>query len=114
RPTEQEVLSAFYRSVRPIGFWGRTARSAGDDPRSVRRALGTTVLATVACAVSLFLTLVGVSKLILPHPDETWLLPVSSILGAALVTPFWWRRVTAQGHDGGSGGGSLQRPAPGG
>lgn len=91
RPTEPEVLLAFYRSVRPVGFWGRTPRSVGDDPRFVQRALGGTVLATVACAVSLFLALVGLSKLILPHPDETWLLPVLCIVGAALLTPFWWR-----------------------
>ena len=114
RPTEPDVLVAFYRSVRPVGFWGRTARSAGEDPRSLRRALGTTVLATLACAVSLFLALVGLSKLILPHPDETWLLPVLSMLGAALLTPFWWRRVAAQEHEGDSGGGSIRRPAPGG
>ncbi|MDE0177840.1 MAG: sodium transporter, partial [Gammaproteobacteria bacterium] len=114
RPTEREVLLAFYRVVRPVGFWGRTARAAGDDPRSVRRALGTTLLATVACAVSLFLTLVGVSKLILPHPDETWLLPALCILGAALFAPFWWRRVAAQEPDGGSGVASLRPPAPGG
>ncbi|MDE0046208.1 MAG: Na+:solute symporter [bacterium] len=96
RPTDTDVLVTFYRSVRPVGFWGRTARSAGDDPASVRQALGTTLLATVACAASLFLTLVGVSKLILPHPDETWLLPALSILGAALLAPFWWRRLTSQ------------------
>ncbi|MYA16296.1 MAG: Na+:solute symporter [Gammaproteobacteria bacterium] len=99
RPTEREVLSAFYRSVRPVGFWGRTARAVGEDPRSLRRALGTTVFATVACAVSLFLTLVGVSKLILPHPDETWLLPLLSILGAVALTPLWWRRVAGRAAD---------------
>ena len=99
RPTDTDVLVAFYRSVRPVGFWGRTARSAGDDPASVRQALGTTLLATLACSASLFLTLVGVSKLILPRPDETWLLPALSIVGAAVLIPFWWRRLTAQGSD---------------
>lgn len=96
RPTDANVLLAFYRTVRPVGFWGRTARSAGDDPASVRRALGTALLATAACAASLFLTLVGVSKLILPQPGDTWLLPVVSILGAALLAPFWWRPLTSQ------------------
>ena len=64
--TDDDVLLAFYRSVRPVGFWGRTAESAGDDPAAVRAALGTTLVATVACAGSLFLALVGIAKLILP------------------------------------------------
>ena len=101
RPTDGDVLLAFYRSVRPIGFWDRTARSAGDDPASLRAALGATLRATVACAASLFLTLVGVSKLLLPQPGETWLTPILGILGAALLAPLWWRRLTSQASDAG-------------
>ena len=93
--TDDDVLLAFYRSVRPVGFWGRTAESAGDDPAAVRAALGTTLVATLACAGSLFLALVGTAKLILPSPDEGLLLPALAILGAALLTPVWWRRLGA-------------------
>ena len=96
RPTDGDVLLAFYRVVRPVGFWGRTAALAGDDPASVRKALGSTLLATLGCAASLFLTLVGVSKLILPRPDEAWLWPVLCILGAMAFAPLWWRRLTEQ------------------
>ena len=96
RPTDSAVLLAFYRSVRPVGFWARTATLAGDDPASVRTALGSTLLATVGCAASLFLTLVGVSKLILPQPDEAWLWPVLCLLGAMAFVPLWWRGLTAQ------------------
>ena len=103
RPTDREVLVAFYRTVRPIGFWGATARSAGDDPGSLRAALGSTLLATAACAASLFLTLIGIAKLILPLPDETWLLPVVCILGAGLLAPLWWRRLASQAFDAGHG-----------
>ena len=95
RRTDPEVLLAFYRSVRPVGFWGRTACAAGDDPATVRTALGATLLATIACAASLFLALVGAAKLVLPRPDEGLLLPILAILGAALLTPLWWRRLTA-------------------
>ena len=95
RPTDDEILVTFYRSVRPLGFWGRTARAAGDDPASVRGALGATVLATVACAGSLFLTLVGLAKLILPRPDEGLVLPLLTLLGAAILTPLWWRPLVA-------------------
>ncbi|MCY3839877.1 MAG: Na+:solute symporter [Gammaproteobacteria bacterium] len=93
RRTDPEVLLAFYRSVRPVGFWGRTACAAGDDPGVVRTALGATLLATVACAGSLFLALVGNAKLILPRPDEGFLLPILALLGAALLTPLWWQRL---------------------
>lgn len=103
RPTDRDVLVTFYRTVRPIGFWGRTARLAGDDPASLRAALGRTLLATVACAASLFLTLIGIAKLILPLPHETWFLPVLSILGAALLAPLWWRRLVSQAFDAGHG-----------
>ena len=96
RPTDSDVLLAFYRSVRPVGFWVRTAALAGDDPGSVRSALGSTLLATFGCAASLFLTLVGVSKLILPRPDEAWLWPVLCILGAMALVPLWWRGLTEQ------------------
>ena len=92
--TDDDVLLAFYRSVRPVGFWGRTARSAGDDPASVRAALAATLVAALACAGSLFLALVGTAKLILPSPDEGLLLPVLALLGASLLTPLWWRRLT--------------------
>ena len=97
--TDDDVLLAFYRSVRPVGFWGRTARSAGDDPASVRAALGTTLLATVACAGSLFLALVGIAKLILPRPDEGLLLPLLAIGGAILLAPIWWRSLVAPPPD---------------
>ena len=97
--TDEDVLLAFYRSVRPVGFWGRTARSAGDDPASVRAALGTTLLATVACAGSLFLALVGIAKLILPRPDEGLLLPLLAIGGAILLAPIWWRSLVAPTPD---------------
>ena len=106
RRTDPDVLLSFYRTVRPVGFWGRTARAAGDDPAAVRTALGTTLLATIACAGSLFLALVGAAKLILPRPDEGLLLPIFALLVAALLTPLWWRRLTAQA----SGGNGEPRP----
>ena len=99
RRTDPDVLLSFYRSVRPVGFWGRTAGAAGDNPVTVRKALGATLLATAACAGSLFLALVGIAKLILPRPDEGLLLAILAILGAALLTPLWWRRLTAPASD---------------
>ncbi len=100
-PTHRDVLLAFYRSVRPVGFWGRTARMAGDDPVSVRRALGAALFAAAACAASLFLALVGISKLILRRPDETWIVAVVCIVAAGLLAPWWWRSLTSRESDAG-------------
>jgi len=101
RRTDDAVLVAFYRTVRPVGFWGRTVVLAGGDPASVRRALGAKLLATLACGGSLLLSLVGVSKLILRQPEETWMVPVSFIAGALLLSPLWWRRLTERTDDDG-------------
>lgn len=99
RPTDPNALLAFYRSVRPVGFWGRTVALGGGDPRGVRRALGQKLLATFGCGASLLLAVVGVSKLILRHPEETWFAPVPFVAGAVLLVPLWWRRLTEQSGD---------------
>ena len=99
RPTDPDVLLAFYRSVRPVGFWGRTVARGGGDAASVRRALGRKLQATFACGASLLLAVVGVSKLIVRHPDETWLVPVLFVAGSLLLAPLWWRPLTEQSGD---------------
>ena len=97
RPTDETILLEFYRIVRPAGFWGRTAARAGDTPAAVRRALGCSLLATLSCGGSLFLTLVGISKILLRLPGDTYLLPLLFMLGAALLVPLWWGRLTERG-----------------
>ena len=94
RPTDERILLEFHRIVRPFGFWGRTAARAGDSPAAVRRALGCSLLAALSCGGSLFLTLVGISKILLRLPGDTYLLPLLFMLGAALLVPLWWGRLT--------------------
>ena len=98
RPSDERVLLEFYRTVRPVGFWGRTAARAGDDPVAVRRALGATLLAALACGASLLCMVVGVSKLLLRLPGEHWLPPTLFVLGAFLLAPLWWKRLTGPGE----------------
>ncbi|MDX1431063.1 MAG: sodium:solute symporter family protein [Gammaproteobacteria bacterium] len=89
-PTDAAVLEAFYRRVRPVGWWSRTARAAGDAPRTPLRALAATALDAAVCAVSLYALLIGFGTIIVhglaPGPLG-WL---SLALGLALV-PVWWR-----------------------
>ena len=99
RRTDDEVLLAFYRAVRPVGFWGRTVALAGGAPASARRALGSQLLAAFTCGGSLLLALVGLSKLVLRHPGETWVTPVFCIVGALALAVFWWRPLTERPGD---------------
>jgi solute:Na+ symporter, SSS family len=91
--TSPEVLSEFYRRVRPAGFWAKTAAGLGEDPALARRRLGDALLTTGAAAGSLFLALYGCGRLLLNLPHmPLWPALLALAIGAALV-PFWWRRV---------------------
>lgn len=94
-PSGRRMPLDFYRRVRPVGFWTHTARLAGDDPAVVRRALGAILLATASAGASLLLTLAGTWKLVMRLPGEPALVPLLLLGGAAALTPFWWRRLTA-------------------
>jgi len=88
-PTQPDRLMAFYRRVRPMGFWGRTAQAAGDPADQPLRRLGLGIRNTILAAVSMFCCLVGLTKLFLPLPDDSAFLPLALLaLGLAMV-PFW-------------------------
>jgi Na+/proline symporter len=89
-PTEASVLEAFYRRVRPVGWWRRTARAVGDEPGTPLRALGRKALDAAVCAMSMYALLAGLGLIIihgLESGPASWSL---LLLGVALV-PVWWR-----------------------
>ncbi len=89
--TKPEVLFAFYRRVRPLGFWRQTAAAVGDDPFDPTRKLIRAVRTTALTSASLFFLLVGVGKLLFHiagnNPLWAWLY---TLVGIGLI-PFWWR-----------------------
>ncbi len=91
--TSQSVLLSFYERVRPFGFWSRTAALAGDRPGAPREALLRRLGAVATSALSLFLLLFGVGRLMLPPPDSsavvTW---VAIVVGLGFI-PLWWPAV---------------------
>lgn len=91
--TDPATLQAFYKRVKPVGFWSHTARECGDDPALPRRAFNEQALATVAASVSLFGALYGVGKLMFHLPTQTLWLAWGSLLIAAVLTPCWWRKL---------------------
>lgn len=86
-PTDLGALRTFVARVRPPGFWGALDR--GDARRALARALG----ATAAAAVSLFASLVGLLRLLVPEDGAlgrdplAWLLLVLAVAAA----PLWLR-----------------------
>jgi solute:Na+ symporter, SSS family len=89
--TDPRVLHAFYRRVRPVGFWLETAAKAGDDPRAPIRALLGRLRAVGLTAASLFLALVGVGRLLIAPPDASAIWTWSLLLGGGALVPLWWR-----------------------
>jgi len=93
REPSREVLEAFYRRVRPPGAWGKAAARCGLDPREPGRAFRSGAFTTLVVAASLYLTLVGGTRLLFPMPGETRVLGALCLAAAIGIAPLWWRRV---------------------
>jgi len=88
-PTDDETLKAFYRRVRPFGWWRRTAVLCGDSGAAPLRALGRPAWATAAAAASLFGMLVGVGLLLFPAPGAAPAIAWLCIAAALALLPAW-------------------------
>ena len=95
-PEDRDRLAAFYRKVRPVGFWGPIARdadvAADDGPKRLGRALA----ATGICALCVFCLLVGIGSWLAGSPAPAWF-PFEAawrggliVAGVALM-PLWYR-----------------------
>ncbi|MEL6822939.1 MAG: sodium:solute symporter family protein, partial [Calditrichota bacterium] len=94
--TDPEVLKSFYKKVKPLGFWRKTAAAVGDDPNAPVRELAESVKLTVFASLSLFLMLIGLGKLLIRLPDDTVLLPLGLILASLAIIPLWWKGVAEE------------------
>lgn len=92
--TDTKVLLAFYERVQPYGFWGRTAALAGDRPEAPRQALRRRVQALLVTAMSLFLLLLGVGRLLVAAPDASTLWSWLYVVAGLGLVPLWWRDAT--------------------
>ena len=100
-------LAAFYRRVRPVGFWGPVAAAAGDEEGAGARRLGRAAAAMAACAATLFCLLVGLGAWLVGSPAPAWVpargLWIGGLLAAGLaLCPVWYR--LGFGAPGGSAG----------
>src|SRR5690606_27148623 len=88
--TDDAVLAAFYRRVRPVGFWGRTARLVGQSSTAPLRALGRRLFSVVVSAASLFLLLVGIGRLMLSPPETAQSWSWAMLVAGCLLLPICW------------------------
>lgn len=97
-PVDPERLDAFWRQVRPPGFWGPVARRCQEDGADGQRTLWRSLAATFVAAGSVFALIVGLGTLILhaPGPQSVprglWI-GANVALGLGLI-PLWWRLST--------------------
>ncbi|WP_412069202.1 sodium:solute symporter family protein [Rubrivirga sp. IMCC43871] len=89
--TDEATRVAFYTRVRPFGWWRQTAIAAGDDPNRGPRQLGNRLALTATTAASLFLTLVGAGRLLIPAPDASTLASLAYLGAGLALIPVWVR-----------------------
>ncbi|MCY4076609.1 MAG: Na+:solute symporter [Acidobacteria bacterium] len=95
-PEDRARLVAFYRRVRPVGFWGPIAAELGERDDPGPRRLARALAAVALCSVSLFAALVGIGSWLIGSPPPVWLPSAPLWIGALLVTalalcPLWYR-----------------------
>jgi Na+/proline symporter len=90
--TRSSALRHFYQQVLPMGWWRRVAV----DPTTPVHDFGRRLRLTTLMTLSLFLTLIGLVRILIPLP---WISPLwgwSSLFGAILLAPLWWSALRAR------------------
>jgi len=90
--TSDVALQRFYSRVEPAGAWKRTAEQCGDEPKRPMRELRDELITTFATGLSLFMCLYGAARLMVPHPDVSWVWAATSLLAGVALVLFWWPR----------------------
>jgi len=97
--TDKRILTEFYKRVSPPGFWKKTARSLGVDPKQSVKELREGIYLVVTTGATIFLLLIGLGKLLLPAPTgsstTTW---ITIIAGLASIV-LWWKKVFVKSND---------------
>lgn len=89
--TRPDVAAAFYRQVRPVGFWHRTAHRSGEASDRPARALRRRMKAIVPMAASLLLALAALARFVVVLPGTSTLTAWIALAVAVALVPLWWR-----------------------
>ena len=95
-PEDPAHLAAFYRRVRPVGFWGPMADVDGAGADDGARRLGRAGAAMALCSATLFCLLVGLGTWLVGSPAPDWVparpLWIGGLLvGGLALCPVWYR-----------------------
>ena len=90
--TDQKVLANFYKRVSPSGYWRRTAKHIGIDPKESVKEFWENMKVVTLSSITIFFLLVGISKLFFPQSDESIYFPIALILIGIAAFPFWWKK----------------------
>jgi Na+/proline symporter len=82
-------LCAFYRRVRPPGFWGPVALACGESPGRARESLRRGALATAGVSLAIFCLLVGVGSWLVGSPAPTWFPWRGPWIAGLLIAAVW-------------------------
>lgn len=88
--TEENILIAFYKQVKPVGFWQKTATLADDNPHQPQKDFIQELKTTFLTALSLFLMLIGTGKLLIRPPGESSLFAWGCLIAAIVLIRTWW------------------------
>ena len=89
--TNENILISFYKQIKPVGFWQKTATLANDNPFQPQKDFIQELKTTFLTALSLFLMLIGTGKLLIRLPGESSLLAWGCIIVAVVLIRTWWR-----------------------
>ncbi|NIO39021.1 MAG: sodium transporter [Burkholderiales bacterium] len=92
-PTEQQVLSAFYKRVKPVGWWRSTAIANGDHAAAPLIRFRRDVMMVVTGSISLLFMLAGLGRFLVGAPGDSTLVSVLFIGISLGALPFWWSAI---------------------
>lgn len=91
--TKHSILDRFFQRVNPLGFWRRTAQRCGVGAETPVKQFKRGAYLVLTTALTIFLLLVGIGKLIVPSPSSSTLFALV-LIGLGLVSmKLWWNRV---------------------
>ncbi|MEM1128720.1 MAG: sodium:solute symporter family protein [Bacteroidota bacterium] len=106
RPTEAGVLQAYGARVRPLGWWPRGAPS----PAASLRGFWLRLRLASWMTASLFLALIGGTRLLVPVPDTSPWVGWGCLALAAGLAPLWWKAFHARTFEGPALNQEARRP----
>ena len=94
-PEDRSLLIAFYKKVKPVGFWGPIAKETDVGNDDGARRLWRSMWAMITCGLSVFCLLVGIGTWLTGSPAPFWfpwqMLWVSVLIFSGLaLCPLWY------------------------